>query len=67
MEIRVFGLVSFKWIRGLGVLAVEECCSMACKGRSERWQGMCRDVCVREFELEGRVDQCMNAGQFRDV
>ena len=66
-EIRVFGLVSFKLDRVLGVLTVEGCCSMACKGRSERWQGMCWEVCAKEFEFEGRVDQGMDAGQVRDV
>ena len=49
------------------MLTVEGCCSMACKGRSERWQGMCWKVCVKEFEFEGRVDQWMDAGQLRDV
>ena len=59
MEIRVFGLVSFKWIRGCRVLTVEGSCSMACQGRSKRWQGMCWRLCEMESEFEGRVDVWM--------
>ena len=43
---------------------IQECtrlrgCSMACKDRSKRWQGMCWRLGEMESEFEGRVDVWM--------